>query len=174
MITVLLTITNAESPLFLWKKNYMTFYFNWHLQNERFTCKAFIVDYDLFKGWWCESCPDCNKPLSGLPNNLRCMKHNYPTSTPVPWFNYHAYQNNLTFSVETCINPCFYFFINWNTFSCLLGSELIASSAMVKMSQTFFSPAKQLSIFSMLQLIIWCSTKNSLTHLLFHLKWLRN
>ncbi|XP_061986220.1 replication protein A 70 kDa DNA-binding subunit D-like isoform X2 [Populus nigra] len=55
-------------------------------KNERFTCKAFIVDYDLFKGWWCESCPDCNKPLSGLPNNLRCMEHDYPTSTPVPWF----------------------------------------------------------------------------------------
>nr|XP_034915104.1 replication protein A 70 kDa DNA-binding subunit B-like [Populus alba] len=55
-------------------------------KNERFTCKAFIVDYDLFKGWWCQSCPDCNKPLSGLPNNLRCMEHDYPSSAPVPWF----------------------------------------------------------------------------------------
>nr|XP_034919245.1 replication protein A 70 kDa DNA-binding subunit D-like [Populus alba] len=55
-------------------------------KNERFTCKAFIVDYDLFKGWWCQSCPDCNKPLSGLPNNLRCMEHDYPSSAPIPWF----------------------------------------------------------------------------------------
>jgi len=68
------------------------------VQNERFTCKAFIVDYDLFKGWWCKSCPDCNKPLFGLPNNLLCMEHDYPTSAPVPWFNYHTYQDNLAFS----------------------------------------------------------------------------
>jgi hypothetical protein len=132
----------------------MTFYFTWHVQNKKFTCKAFIVDYDLFKGWWCESCPDCNKPLFGLPNNLWCMEHDYPTSAPVSWFNYHTYQD---------------------IFLCLLGSELIESSVMVKMSWTFFSLARQLSFFfSMLQLIIWCSTKNSLTHLLFHLKWLRN
>jgi hypothetical protein len=128
----------------------MTFYFTWHVQNERFTCKAFIVDYDLFKGWWCESCPDCNKPLFGLPNNLRCMEHDYPTSAPVSWFNYHTYQD---------------------IFLCLLGSELIESSVMVKMSWTFFSLARQLnfffqcfsSSFGVLQKIHWpiyCSTSN--------------
>ncbi|XP_073260150.1 uncharacterized protein [Populus alba] len=62
--------------------------------NERFTCKVFIVDYDLFKGWWCQSCPDCNKPLSGLPNNLRCMEHDYPTSAPVSWFRINCIVND--------------------------------------------------------------------------------
>jgi hypothetical protein len=26
------------------------------------------------------------------------MEHDYPTSAPVPWFNYHLYQDNLAFS----------------------------------------------------------------------------
>uniref|UniRef100_A0A6N2M9U0 ATP-dependent DNA helicase n=1 Tax=Salix viminalis TaxID=40686 RepID=A0A6N2M9U0_SALVM len=56
------------------------------LVNIRFTCRASIVDFDIFNGWWYPSCPHCNKKLGGTANNPVCMDHEAITSLPVPWF----------------------------------------------------------------------------------------
>jgi len=55
-----------------------------------FTCKVFIIDYHLNKGWWYKSCLNYNKTLSRTSDNLKCIEHGLPSSTPIPWLDHNT------------------------------------------------------------------------------------
>ena len=104
-----------------------------------------IADHDLFNGWWFESCPSCNKSLSGTGNNLKCIEHSSPSSTPIPWWiqntNHYFFSTNTNSIFLGLFSNLIYvahfqktapFWISW-------GTRLIVSWQMENMSNFLLS-----------------------------------
>jgi replication factor A1 len=59
------------------------------MQLNHLTSKS-LSEYDLFNGWWYDSCPECNKALSRNNNYLRCTEHDLTQCT----CSIHGIKNN--------------------------------------------------------------------------------
>ncbi|CAN6556225.1 unnamed protein product [Malus baccata var. baccata] len=55
-------------------------------KNASFTCKATVVDFDLARGWWYNSCPSCHKVVKKMSGSFQCNEHGLINKLPEPWF----------------------------------------------------------------------------------------
>ncbi|CAN6697011.1 unnamed protein product [Malus baccata var. baccata] len=55
-------------------------------KNASFTCKATVVDFDLARGWWYNSCPSCHKVVKKMAGSFQCNEHGLINKLPEPWF----------------------------------------------------------------------------------------
>ncbi|XP_050109687.1 uncharacterized protein LOC126588623 [Malus sylvestris] len=55
-------------------------------KNTSFTCKATVVDFDLARGWWYNSCPSRHKVVKKMSGSFQCNEHGLINKLPEPWF----------------------------------------------------------------------------------------
>ncbi|CAN6561550.1 unnamed protein product [Malus baccata var. baccata] len=53
-------------------------------KNASFTCKATVVDFNLARGWWYNSCPSCHKVVKKMSGSFQCNEHGLINKLPEP------------------------------------------------------------------------------------------